>query len=314
MDWDKDALEAVERAPFFVRRFVRKKAEEYVAARGGNRVTLVAVRECKQSFLGGQAAPPMATVAEPVVAPVATPGAGPGDFGLSEAELRAIERLTEEKAGVNTRFYGVQACGGAVGCPLTLAEVGPLTEAIAARIAASGVAEYLQNVIRGPVLTHHKFRAAVAGCPNNCSEPQIKDFAVVAKAKPGTGPGECIDCGQCLEACKEGSVRLGNGPVFDYARCLACGRCAAVCPTEAIATVERGYQVLVGGKLGRHAQLATTLFEMADEATVLAALDACLDLYKEHAQGPERLGAVLNRTGTDIILRRVAESRLTSHK
>jgi dissimilatory sulfite reductase (desulfoviridin) alpha/beta subunit len=306
MEWDKDALEAIERAPFFVRRLVRNKAEEYVVAQGGNRVTLLAVRECKQSFLGGKptaAAPKMPPASEPQTA--ARQESPAGDFPVGEGQLRAIERLMEEKAGVNTRFYAVHACGGAVGCPLTLTDIVPLTDAIARRIAESGVPEYIESTIRGPVLAHHKFRAAVAGCPNNCSEPQIKDFAVVVKAKPGLGSGECIDCRACVETCRESSVSLDCGPVFDYDKCLACGRCAAVCPTEAITTVERGYQVMVGGKLGRHAQLATVLFDMADEATVMAALDACLEVYKEYAQGPERLGAVLNRTGIEVILKRM---------
>lgn len=225
MEWDKDALEAVERAPFFVRRMVRKKAEEYVTSRGSTRVTLLAVRECKRSFLGGPAAGTSPTTIERAAPDAPQPVTESDDgIGIGESELRAIERLTEEKAGVNTRFYGVQACGGAVGCPLTLVEVTPLTNLIAERIARSGVADYLQSTIRGPVLTHHKFRAAVAGCPNNCSEPQIKDFAVIAHATPGLGTGECIDCQACVEACREDSVRLDGGPVFDYDRCLSCGR------------------------------------------------------------------------------------------
>ncbi len=303
MEWDKDAQAAVERAPFFVRRLIRKKVEEYVASQGQSRVTLAAVQSCRQAFLGGAPAPPAVAIEQP---PAAAPARGDDDFPLGEAELRAIERLTEEKAGVDTRLYAVQACGGAVGCPLTLAEVGPLTEALARRVAASGVPEFIQAAIRGPALSHHKFRVAVAGCPNNCSEPQIKDFAVVAQARPGRGPGDCIDCGRCVETCREGSVRLEDGPIFDYDKCLSCGRCAAVCPSEAITTVARGYAVLVGGKLGRHAQLAWRLLETVDEATVLRALDACLELYKEEARGPERLGAILNRTGLDVLRAKIA--------
>ncbi len=301
MEWDQDAKSAVERAPFFVRRLIRKKVEEYAAAQGQSRVTLAAVQSCRKAFLGGGTAAAVA-----VSEPSAAAPAGDDDFPLSEAELRAIEHLTEQKAGVDTRFYAVQACGGAVGCPLTLADVGPLTDALARRVAESGVPEFIQAAIRGPVLTHHKFRLAVAGCPNNCSEPQIKDFAVVAQARPGRGAGDCIDCGRCVETCREGSVRLEDGPVFAYDKCLSCGRCAAVCPSEAITTVERGFAVLVGGKLGRHAQLAWQLLDMVDEETVLRALDACLELYLEEARGPERLGAILNRTGLDVLKAKIA--------
>jgi len=296
MEWDRDAVEAVERAPFFVRRMVRKRVEEAVAASGGRRVTLAAVQSCRLSFLSGQArtqAPPVPTPTPIVPSPAEKADMPP----LSEQELRAIERLTAEKAGVETRYYAVQACGAVAGCPLSQAEVGGLSDGLARRIAASGVAEHLQRTIRGPLLTHHRFRAAVAGCANNCCEPQIKDFAVIARARPGRGPGECIDCARCLEVCREDAVALADGPVFAYDRCLNCGRCAAECATGAIAVVERSYTILVGGKLGRHAQLAEVLADAADEETVYRALDACLELYLAEARGPERLGAVLNRTG-----------------
>jgi len=108
-----------------------------------------------------------------------------------------------------------------------------------------------------------------------------------------------------VETCREGAVWLEDGPHFDYDQCLSCGRCEAVCPSEAIATVQRGYAILVGGKLGRHAQLATPLLEFADEETVLRALDACLELYKAEERGAERLGAVLNRIGLDALRQRI---------
>ena len=304
MDWDGEAVAAVERAPFFVRRLVRQKVEEYVDARGGARVTALDVQSARHSFLdGGQGS---ATPSEPVVEPVRQTSARPTlEVPLSEKELRAIERLAQEKAGTETRYYAVRACGGAVGCPLTVGEDAKLADVLAAHLATSGLEAFLEGAIKGPVLTHHKFRAVVAGCANNCSEPQIADFAVVAQARPRLGPGECCDCDRCREVCREGAIALDGGPRFDYAACLNCGRCAANCQSEAIAVGERGYDVLVGGKLGRHPRLATRVLAMVDEEAVLGAFDACLAFYLAEARGPERLGAVLERTGLEPLLQRL---------
>ncbi|MHB1417062.1 MAG: 4Fe-4S binding protein [Chloroflexota bacterium] len=280
MEWDKEAMAAVERAPFFVRRLVRKKVEEHVASAGGTRVTLAAVEAARRNFLGGGTASEVKPAPRPVEPVVPRPEPkGDGDFPLSEEELRTIERLTDEQAGVETRFYSIRSCGGAVGCPLALTDVSALAEDLARQLAESGVAEYLQSVIRGPVLSHHKFRVAVAGCPNNCCEPQIKDFAVVAHARPEIGEGVCSECGSCVGTCREEAISLLGEPMFDRERCLNCGRCANACPTECIVSGQRGYEIMVGGKLGRHAQLATRLAEMVDEDYVRRALAASLDLY-----------------------------------
>ncbi|MHB1131725.1 MAG: 4Fe-4S dicluster domain-containing protein [Chloroflexota bacterium] len=302
--WDKEAVAAVERAPFFVRRMVRKKVEEYVAGLGKTQVTAADVQAARQHLLGG-GTPPVAAKPTPVP-PEPTATAGPTlDVPLSETELRAVERLAQEKAGIDTRYYAVRNCGGAVGCPLNVADVESLAIALAERLAASGIEAHLKATIKGPVLTHHKFRVVLAGCANNCSEPQIADFSVVAQARPTTGPGECSDCGRCLEVCKEGAITLVDGPHFDYERCLNCGRCEANCATEAIATSQKGFDVLVGGKLGRHARLASRVLVMADEATVLRAFDASLAFYLANANGPERFGAVLERTGLESLQARL---------
>ncbi|MDA8219227.1 MAG: 4Fe-4S binding protein [Dehalococcoidales bacterium] len=308
MEWDKEATAAVERAPFFVRRLVRKKVEEHVTSAGGKRVTLADVEAARRNFLGGGTAPTVRPAPRPVEPVAPRPASkGDGDFPLSEEELRTIERLTDEQAGVETRFYSVRSCGGAVGCPLALTDVSTLAEDLARQLADSGLADYLQSVIRGPVLTHHKFRVAVAGCPNNCCEPQIKDFAAVAHARPGIGKEVCSECGRCVDTCREDAITLDGEPVFDRERCLDCGRCANACPTECIVSGQQGYEIMVGGKLGRRAQLATRLVEMVDEDYVRRALAASLDLYLAEARGPERFGTILNRTGLAKLRQRLGE-------
>ena len=49
----------------------------------------------------------------------------------------------------------------------------------------------------------------------------------------------------------------------------------------------------LGGKLGRHPQLARELPGIYDAATVLDIVNACIQLYKDKNQKGERFGEIL---------------------
>lgn len=303
MEWHEDAARAVQRAPFFVRNLIRKRVEEYVSRAGRGTVTLGDVQACRRDFLGGGSAEP-SSHARSATAQAEKPAQGLTITSLreiGEEELRAIERLTEQKAGRDHRYFTVRACGGAVGCPLTLIEVDPLVNAIAKTIEEEGVVEYLSGAIKGPVLSHYKFRAAVAGCPNSCSEPQIADFAVVARARPDVNPGLCTGCGLCRQVCREGAIEIEDDPAVDDLKCVGCGQCTERCPTGALANGRRTYSVMLGGKLGRHPRLAETVAEVDTEEEVDEWLRAALRVYTTRANGAQRLGAILERVGVDVL-------------
>ena len=230
------------------------------------------------------------------------------ESGLTEAQIRLIERLVDQIPGQETRYWSAKGCGGAVGCPLTVVDVGLAWQAVAAAIERSGLVEAQGSRLRGPVLSHHRFKAAVAGCPNSCSEPQIKDFALVARARPVLGPGKCVECGACEAACREDAVRIVDGiPTLDHSRCVGCGGCADACESEAIAK-RVGYDVLVGGRLGRHAALAATVAEGVALEDGIALLEACLRLLVDEGRPGERLWAVVERVGWDRVVSRVPSS------
>ncbi|MCL5266455.1 MAG: 4Fe-4S binding protein [Chloroflexi bacterium] len=314
MDWESDAEKAMQNVPFFVRRMAKAKVEELARSRNRQRVTLQDVHDSRKQTMGTHGGTSSAvtvlhqpvsandrasdiSVSEELAGPVNEPTMG----GLTESHIRRIEELVEKTGGFESRFISIKGCGGAVGCPLTLIDVAKVTERLKERVDGAKLSEALAGQVRGPVLSHHKFKAAVAGCANCCSEPQIKDFAVVAEARPERGPEECIDCGACVDACKEGAVNLlEGGPVIDASRCVHCGDCAAACPTGSLVS-RQGYTILVGGKLGRRPQLAVKLVELADEETVYKALDACIALIKEEGRGGERLGAILDRVGLQAL-------------
>jgi dissimilatory sulfite reductase (desulfoviridin) alpha/beta subunit len=307
LEWEPDAAKAIERAPFFVRGLARRRVEALVAGEGRRTVTLADVRRAKDAQLAALPSTPAAptpSAASPTLAPARPPldGAAPveEESGFTEAQIREVERLAESLAGHEARSHSVKGCGGTVGCPLALADVRSATDAIVAAIEASGLTEAQAARHKGPVLSHHKLKAAVAGCPNCCSEPQIRDFAVVARSRPGRGNGECAQCGACEAACREEAVQvLGDGPAFDAERCVGCGSCIGACPSGAIVAQRCGWDVLVGGRLGRHPRLALTVAEGVSEVEALKIVRAWLALLVDEGRPGERLGQLLDRVGLE---------------
>lgn len=149
----------------------------------------------------------------------------------------------------------------------------------------------------GRPLHHQIFRAAVAGCPNSCSQPQIKDFGVQGQLVPLPGPG-CSLCGLCADICPDGCITIDereNAPLIDRKKCLNCGICIRNCPTGGMQESGQGYKILAGGKLGRNPRLATVHLELADEDKLAASLKEFIELLLVQGHPGERLGKILER-------------------
>lgn len=287
MEWDQEAARRLERVPFFVRKKVKKQIEDFVASQGKNIVTSDDVSKARQQLAGD--------------VPLKT-----GQGELTEAELKRITELIEKGVTIeelDSKHIKFRVCGGAAGCPLTLMELKPLALRLADLARKQKLEDFLAGSHDGPTLFHHQFKIALAGCPNNCSQPQITDFAVIGQAKPVRTQEKCNQCGLCVKACKEQSVSLdAAGPVFNYDLCLNCGDCTRYCSREAITNSPVHYQVLIGGKLGRHPHLALTVANEADWATVEDLFIKAIQAYQNMALDGERFADLVQRLGADILV------------
>ena len=65
---------------------------------------------------------------------------------------------------------------------------------------------------------------------------------------------------------------------------------------------KKGFRVQVGGKLGRHPQLAVELPGIFNEDRVIDVIAQCISLYKKHSKNGERLGSFIKKTDLNAII------------
>lgn len=156
-----------------------------------------------------------------------------------------------------------------------------------------------------PIRQHHRFRIAVAMCPSGCSRPHIADFGLIAAAQIALDPDHCTSCGRCVQACAENALQItADGLRLDARRCLGCRACVRVCPHTALSSINHGFRVVLGGKLGRHPRLAHELgfFSTSQAFDVLG---RTLDLLTAHYRPGLRLGQLVLELGQSDFDRQV---------
>ncbi len=210
---------------------------------------------------------------------------------MNACRNRFLNKMEEEVKG-----FGIETCFGAGECPNRACHTGDLPERMENVLKGKDLRKFLKEKVKGPLKMHHEFRVSISDCPNGCSRPQIADFGLLGAEKPAISEANCSGCGACVVVCKEGAITLdGEAVRIDESRCLLCGQCIGVCPTETLVSAEKGYRILVGGKLGRHPRLAEELAFIFTPAQVLEALNKCLDHYQRFSICGERFGEILQR-------------------
>lgn len=196
-------------------------------------------------------------------------------------------------------YYKIKKC---FDCPNRVVDLDSLENKLRGVIGQLNYNSLISSRINPDRSLHHQlFHIALAGCPNSCSQPQIKDFGVQGQACPEAGEG-CNQCGLCVEACPEESITMNDdGVIIDRDKCLNCGLCARACPTGAMTISHNGFKVLAGGKLGRHPRLASELCALGDEDDVARILKQCIRLYLNEGRPGERFGSILARAGLNGI-------------
>lgn len=214
---------------------------------------------------------------------------------VKTCQKRFLNQMEDEVRG-----YQVETCFGPSGCPhrAVLHDNFPLK--VEDCFARRNLKSFLKDKVDGPLKMHHEFRASISDCPNACSRPQIADLGLIGARCPKVMGEPCSQCGACVQVCREDAISLKDGaPVLDFSRCLSCGQCITVCPTGTLREKEKGFRILVGGKLGRHPRLASEIPGIYGMDEALRMIDRFLDHYQKYCQHGERWGEILERTGME---------------
>jgi dissimilatory sulfite reductase (desulfoviridin) alpha/beta subunit len=214
---------------------------------------------------------------------------------LKTCQKRFLNQMEDEVKG-----YQVEACFGPTGCPNRAVTYDDFLKKVEDLLAKRNWKSFLKDKVQGPLKLHHEFRVVISDCPNACSRPQIADIGLIGARSPKLSDEDCIQCGACVENCREGAITLaGKWPVVNWKICLSCGKCISSCPTRTLQEETRGFRIQVGGKLGRRPRLAEELPGIHGPEETVKIIEKCLDHYQNHCLRGERLGEILERVGIE---------------
>ncbi len=255
MKWSDEADKAIKKVPFFVRKKVKAKVEKYVTQKGGTSVELSDVNELKKQFLS------------------------PGEM---EKDIKG---------------YEVSTCFGSSGCVNVANSCKDIAADIEKIIMKEDILGFLKENVKGDLKFHHEFRIALSDCPNACSRPQIVDIGIIGAVLPSLSEESCILCNACVDICDENAVYFKDGsdrPFIDYGRCMMCGKCIKECPAGTLKEKEKGFRVLLGGRLGRHPRLAMEIKGIKTHEDVLKIVKKCLEFYKKNSTNGRRFSDIFS--------------------
>ncbi|MDA8229254.1 MAG: 4Fe-4S binding protein [Desulfitobacterium hafniense] len=144
---------------------------------------------------------------------------------------------------------------------------------------------------------HYLPKVAIAGCPNGCSQPKIKDFGILGYVRPQITDKLCLKCLACKRSCLEDAITLTETSIkIDGSKCLACGDCIRSCPAGTIKAGEKGWELRQGGRVGRHPRFAEPVGYSSKDKEVVEWVSRTLTDFLEKGKMGERLTHFLERT------------------
>ncbi len=164
----------------------------------------------------------------------------------------------------------------------------------------------------------HKFKIGVGGCPNSCMKPSLNDVGVEGCRAFSFDSELCRGCKKCAvaESCPTKAVSVVNGKaVIDTSKCTSCGVCVGKCPFGAVPKEAASVcRIFVGGTWGKTQRMGTLLSQTYSVDEIPTVIEKVMLWYKENGYVKERLGATVDRIGTDALEAALATNELLDRK
>ena len=164
----------------------------------------------------------------------------------------------------------------------------------------------------------HKFKIGVGGCPNSCMKPSLNDVGIEGCKLFSFSPELCRGCKKCAvsQACPSHAVSVvDNVAVVDAQKCTKCGVCVGKCPFGAVPKeAEPRCRIFVGGTWGKAQRMGTLLAGLYTPDEIPSVIEKVMLWYKENGYVKERLGAAVDRLGTDTLEAALATNDLLERR
>ena len=164
----------------------------------------------------------------------------------------------------------------------------------------------------------HKFKIGVGGCPNSCMKPSLNDVGVEGCRAFSFDSELCRGCKKCAvaESCPTKAVSvIGGKAVIDTSKCTSCGVCVGKCPFGAVPKEAASVcRIFMGGTWGKTQRMGTLLNSVYSADEVPTVIEKVMLWYKENGYVKERLGATVDRIGTDALEAAIATDDLITRK
>ena len=164
----------------------------------------------------------------------------------------------------------------------------------------------------------HKFKIGVGGCPNSCMKPSLNDVGIEGCKTFSFDSEICRGCKKCMvaENCPSRAVSVTDGKaVVDGSKCTKCGVCVGKCPFGAVPKqADSACRIFVGGTWGKTQRMGTRLSNVYTEDEIPVVIEKVMLWYKENGYVKERLGATIDRLGTDALEAAIATNDLLDRK
>ena len=164
----------------------------------------------------------------------------------------------------------------------------------------------------------HKFKIGIGGCPNSCMKPSLNDVGIEGCRSFSFNSDNCRGCKKCAvsENCPSKAVSVADGKaIVNESKCTKCGVCVGKCPFGAVPKeAESACRIFVGGTWGKTQRMGTLLGTVCSEAEIPAVIEKVMLWYKENGYTKERLGAAIDRLGTDALEAALSTNDLLDRK
>lgn len=210
-----------------------------------------------------------------------------------ENARQELEEVGVYMGACGPRVRVIVACPGSATCRWGIAETKEVSKELDAKY-------FRQD-------TPHKFKLSVTGCPNNCAKATENDIGVMGAILPQWTQSSCIDCGLCVNVCPTKAIEKSTDKKGQtiYAlledKCINCSICTTLCPVDSWVAAVKGYNLFIGGTMGKIPRLGTLLKKLLTKEQTDELIDRALKYYQKNGRPKERFGRTIDRIGEDKV-------------